>query len=114
MKTFKSLHPNSKNKVNLEEIIRIEADINYSHLVLSSGNKLIIARTLKSYEKDLSSPFLRVNKSCMINMHFLKSDSIGQESHQIIRLTDGFETAVSRRRINKVVNAISRYSENNN
>lgn len=111
MKTFKSLHPNSKNKVTLDDIIRIEADINYSHLVLCSGDKVIIARTLKAYEKDLSSPFLRVNKSCMINMHFLKSDSTGQESHQIIRLTDGFETSVSRRRINKVVDAISSFRQ---
>ncbi|GGD61767.1 hypothetical protein GCM10011514_27270 [Emticicia aquatilis] len=109
MKTFKSLHPNSKNKVNLEEIIRIEADINYSHLVLTSGDKLILARTLKAYEKDLSIPFVRVNKSCMVNIHFLENFFTVHESH--IRFMDGFETVVSRRRLYKVANAISNFRQ---
>lgn len=109
MKTFKTLHPNSKSKINLEEIVRIEADINYSHLILSSGGKLIIARTLKAYEKELSIPFLRVNKSCMINMHFLEKESINKKL--VIRLVDGFQASVSRRRIHYVVDSIARFKQ---
>lgn len=109
MKTFKSLHPKSKNKISLDEIVRIEADINYSHLVLASGNKLIIARTLKAYEKDLTFPFLRVNKSCMINMYFLENLSIVNEP--IIQMVDGFETSISRRRVPHVTNAISKFKQ---
>jgi DNA-binding LytR/AlgR family response regulator len=103
MKTFKNLHPNSKKKICLEEIIRIEADINYSHLILNSGKRIIIARTLKAYENDLSLPFLRVNKSCMVNVNYLGKIPISDSK---ILMIDGVEFQISRRRIERVSNAI--------
>lgn len=103
MKTFKNLHPNSKKKISLEEIVRIEADINYSHLVLNSGTRIILARTLKAYEKDLSLPFVRVNKSCMVNVNYLGENPISDSK---ILMIDGVEFQISRRRIERVSNAI--------
>lgn len=104
MKTFKNLHPNSKKKISLEEIVRIEADINYSHLVLNSGTRIILARTLKAYEKDLSLPFVRVNKSCMVNVNYLGENPISDSK---ILMIDGVEFQISRRRIDRVSKAVS-------
>jgi DNA-binding LytR/AlgR family response regulator len=103
MKTFKNLHPKSKSRITFEQVIRIEADINYCHLILNTGKRIILARTLKAYEKDLSFPFLRVNRSCIINLLFLDSQFL--ESNKI-KLQDGYETNISRRRTEKVSKAI--------
>jgi DNA-binding LytR/AlgR family response regulator len=103
MKTFKNLHPNSKKKIHLEEIIRIEGDANYSHLVLNSGKRIILARTLKSYEKDLTLPFLRVSKSCMVNINYLNEKPISDSK---IMMIDGKEIHVSRRRVERVSSII--------
>lgn len=105
MKTFRKIIP-KKKPLRLEEITRIEADINYSHLFLSSGKRIILARTLKTYERNLPFPFLRVNRSCMININFLQRDQT--PSAKIIRMIDGTEIAISRRRIHLVSEAIAK------
>lgn len=99
MKTFRKTIP-KKKLLSLEEITRIEADINYSHLFLASGKQIILARTLKTYEKALPLPFLRVNRSCMININFLQRNQMAKD--KIIKMIDGTEIAISRRRIHFV------------
>ncbi len=106
MKTFKNLHPKAKNLIAFEQVVRIEADVNYSHLILNTGKRIILARTLKAYEKDLSLPFLRVNRSCIVNLLFIENN----HEETTIKLTDGFETSVSRRRVDFVNNAISNFN----
>jgi two-component system LytT family response regulator len=105
MKTFKNLHPYSKKKIRLEEIIRIEADINYSHLILNTGKRIMLARTLKAYENDLTLPFLRVNRSCMVNLHYLEKNPI--QINNSIKMIDGYVAKISRRRVEFVSAAIS-------
>lgn len=104
MKTHRKTIP-QKKPLRIEEIIRIEADINYSHLYLASGKRIVLARTLKTYEKDLPFPFLRVNRSCMININFLHRNQTPAD--KTIRMIDGTEIAISRRRMNLVSQAIS-------
>jgi len=104
MKTFKLLHPKAKSKILIEEIIRIEGDVNYCHLILSTGRKIILARTLKAYEKALSLPFVRVSKSCMVNLKYLHKNPC-LESQQLL-MVDGTKIQISRRRIETVSQAI--------
>ncbi|MCU0447231.1 MAG: LytTR family transcriptional regulator [Microscillaceae bacterium] len=104
MKTYKNLHPNSKIDISLEDVVRIEADINYSHLILNSGQRIILARTLKAYEKDLSFPFLRVNKSFIINVNFLDEMPILDKK---VMMKDGKIIPISRRRVERVEKAIA-------
>lgn len=104
MKTFRKTIPNKK-PLRLEEVTRIEADINYSHLFLVSGKRIILARTLKTYERNLPFPFLRVNRSCMININFLQRNQVPNDKK--IRMIDGTEIAISRRRIHLVSEAIA-------
>jgi two-component system LytT family response regulator len=104
MKTSRKTIPRKK-PLRIEEITRIEADINYSHLFMASGKRIILARTLKTYEKDLPLPFLRVNRSCMININFLQRNQTPQ--NKTIKMIDGTEIAISRRRIHFVSEAIA-------
>jgi two-component system LytT family response regulator len=60
--------------VALSEIIRCEADNTYTHFYLSSGEKLLVSKSLKEYA-DLLHPngFLRTHQSHLVNPKYVKS-----------------------------------------
>lgn len=58
---------------NKSEIIRAEADSNYTELHLVTGKKIVSSKTLKEIEISLAkSSFIRVHKSHLININFIK------------------------------------------
>ena len=66
--------------VDTTEIIRIEADVNYSTFYIDDGRKVIVSRAIKEWEEILiNKGFHRIHKSHMINInklsYFDKSDS---------------------------------------
>jgi two-component system LytT family response regulator len=66
--------------VNLEDIIRIEADGNYSTFFIEDGRKVIVSRPIREYEEALiDKGFHRIHKSHLINInklsYFDKTDS---------------------------------------
>lgn len=76
------------------DIIRIEADENYSIVHLHGGKKLTLAKTLKQFQEMLDpQSFLRPCRSQIINTRFIKKVSETQ-----ITLKNGFQLPVSRRR----------------
>lgn len=60
--------------VNTEEIIRCEADNNYTNFFFIDGNQLLISKSLKEYS-DLLKPhgFVRAHQSHLVNPKFVKS-----------------------------------------
>ena len=60
--------------VNTEEIVRCEADNNYTNFFFSDGNQLLISKSLKEYS-DLLKPhgFVRAHQSHLVNPKFVKS-----------------------------------------
>ncbi len=67
LKTLESVYV-----VELETIIRCEADRNYTTFFLTKGNKIVVSKTLKEYEGLLSNyNFLRVQQSHLINLDFV-------------------------------------------
>jgi two-component system LytT family response regulator len=59
--------------VNLSEIIRIEADGNYSTFFIEDGRKVIVCKAIKDYEEELiDKGFYRIHKSHIININKLK------------------------------------------
>jgi two-component system LytT family response regulator len=59
--------------VELEDIIRCEADRNYTIVYLSGKRKILISKTLKDYEDLLGAyNFLRVHQSHLINLDFVE------------------------------------------
>lgn len=60
--------------VGIEEIIRCEADSNYTNFFFSDGGQLLISKSLKEYS-DLLKPhgFVRAHQSHLVNPKFVKS-----------------------------------------
>ncbi len=82
-----------------EEIIRCEADSNYTKFFLNKRKNMISSKTLKEYEELLSEyNFLRVHKSHLVNRKFIKSLS----NDGFIILNDDSKIEVSRRRYSEV------------
>ena len=83
--------------INFSEILRFEAEDNYTHIYKTNGEKITVSKTLKSYEKMLHGlNFYRVHKGHMINMHHIDRFVKGEGGY--IVMEDGKKIDVSRRR----------------
>jgi two-component system, LytTR family, response regulator len=62
--------------LNINDIVRLESDSNYTNVYAADGTKLMISKTLKDYEDLLcggENKFMRVHQSHIINMkHVVK------------------------------------------
>jgi two-component system LytT family response regulator len=77
--------------VKMEDIIRLRGNGNFTDLYLNNGSKKMVCRFLKHFSEILPLPFLRVHKSHIINMNFVKSYNKGG----YITLYDDSEIEVS-------------------
>jgi two-component system LytT family response regulator len=67
LKTQESVHV-----IELDNIIRCEADRNYTSFYLVGGKKILVSKTLKDYETLLQGHnFLRVQQSHLINLDYV-------------------------------------------
>jgi two-component system, LytTR family, response regulator len=81
--------------INIKDIIRLEAEDNYTHIFLK-GQKMTVAKTLKNYEELLSTVnFFRVHKGHLINLNFMNR-FMRNESEVVME--DGASISVSKRR----------------
>ena len=80
--------------VELHEIIRCEADRNYTSFFLVGGKKILVSKTLKEYETLLSSHnFLRVQQSHLINLDYVDRYDKGNGGSVVLK--DGSEVPLS-------------------
>lgn len=79
--------------VRMEEIIRLKGNGNFTDVYLTSGHKKMVCRFLKHFAEILAPPFIRVHKSHIINIHFVKSYHKGNGGY--VCLNDGSEVEVS-------------------
>jgi two-component system, LytTR family, response regulator len=81
--------------VQLDEIIRLQAESNYTHIFLTNNKVFISAKTLKDYDEMLQGQkFLRVHKSHLVNpAHIQAYDRQG-----ILQMSDGSKVEVARRK----------------
>ncbi|AWI25320.1 LytR/AlgR family response regulator transcription factor [Flavobacterium pallidum] len=77
--------------VKMEDIVRLRGNGNFTDLYLTNGHKKMVCRFLKHFSEILPLPFLRVHKSHIINLHFVKSYNKGG----FLTLHDGAEIEVS-------------------
>ncbi len=83
--------------INIKEIVRCEAEDNYTHIHMENGEKLTASRTIKSYEELLRSVnFYRVHKSHLVNLNFMRKFVKGDGGYLV--MDDGKKIEVSRRR----------------
>ena len=95
--------------VNVDELMHLQADDNYTVLFLTNDRKILATRTLGEFEKILESPeFFRIHKSTIINLSFL----VGYSSFQgnFAELKDGSRLDISRRKLAEFREKIKRFS----
>jgi two-component system LytT family response regulator len=93
--------------VQVSQIIRCEADNTYTNFFLSSGEKIMISRSLKEYA-DMLQPhgFIRSHQSHLINPSYIKSWL--KEDGGILLLTDGYKIPVSKPNRERVKNLLNK------
>jgi len=77
--------------VKMEEIVRLRGNGNFTDIYLSNGSKKMVCRFLKHFSELLPFPFIRVHKSHIINVNFVKSYNKGG----FLTLHDASEIEVS-------------------
>jgi two-component system, LytTR family, response regulator len=93
------IHHNDRVKMlKLSEIICFEADSNYTNIFTSANEKFSPAKLLKDFEDFLADhpDFMRVSKSAIINLSYIKEYSKGDPC--ILYMRNGKEFEVSRRK----------------
>lgn len=83
--------------VQINDIIRCEADGNYTKFHLNTDDKILVTKTLKEFDETLSDlGFIRVHKSHLINLKYIDRYVKGEGG--TIIMNDGTQVEVSRRR----------------
>ena len=89
LKTQESVHV-----VELDQIIRCEADRNYTSFFLKDSKKILVSKTLKEYETLLSAHnFLRVQQSHLVNIEYV--DRYDKKNGGAVVMKDGSEVPLS-------------------
>lgn len=91
--------------LEVANIIRCEADINYTIIHTKDGRKMMVSKTLKSFEALLvNCKFFRVHNSHLINLDYIKKYTKGKGGY--VTLIDNSTIEVSIRRKDEFLKAI--------
>ncbi len=105
-------HGQGFKMVDLEDIIHIEADSNYSVFHLSNQDKIAVSKVLREFEEILpSDQFVRIHKSNIINLNYLKE--YNSKNGLLVLLKNGESLHVSRRRASDFFDKIKLFTKTN-
>jgi len=91
--------------VRIDEIVRCESDDNYTTVFMRNGEKIVVSKTLKDYERLLSDMhFCRVHKQHLINLKYVEKYVPGDGGYLI--LEDGSHVDVSRRKKDQLLDLL--------
>ncbi|MBC7863887.1 MAG: response regulator transcription factor [Bacteroidia bacterium] len=95
------------NVVSINEVVRCEADRNYTVFSLINKKTILVSRPLKEFD-DMLSPFgfFRCHHSHLVNLSFI--DRLEKRDGGILIMKDGSEVLVSARKNAELVAALSR------
>jgi two-component system, LytTR family, response regulator len=84
--------------IDVDDIVSLQADSNYTILHLVSMQKLVISKTLKDFEELLDvAQFARIHKSYIIQLRHIKEYSTSDGG--MVKMTDGNQWSISRRQL---------------
>lgn len=93
--------------VRLRDIIRLEAEDNYTHFWLTSGERITASKTIKAFEDTLLRlNFVRVHKKHIVNMNFMKTYIKGEGGYLVLETGETIE--VSRRKKSNLMDSVRR------
>lgn len=92
LKTAENIH-----LVDIRDIIRCEADRNYTMFYIQGQKKILVSKTLKDYEETLSAyGFYRSHQSHLININYI--DNFERADGGSVIMKDGSKVPVSTRK----------------
>lgn len=84
--------------IDLDEIVSLQADSNYTIIHLKDMQKLVISKTLKDFEELLNdNQFARIHKSYIVNLSYIKEYSTIDGG--VVKMIDGNQWSISRRQL---------------
>lgn len=91
----------------VENIVYCESDNYYTIIHLVTGEKLLVSKTLKEYDKTLSADgFIRIHQKYLVKVSEIKTYS--KSDGGFVTLNNGTHLTVSRRKKDELLKAISR------
>jgi len=91
--------------LSIDQIVRCEADKNYTNIFLQNGQSILSSKNLKEYEDMLQDEaFYRVHQSHLINLNFI--EKLTKEDGAYLVLKDGSQVEVSRRRKSELMDRL--------
>jgi two-component system LytT family response regulator len=88
----------SVNFLDVNEIISLQADSNYTIIHKVDMQKMVVTRTLKDFEDILdNNQFVRIHKSHIVNLKYIKEYSTADGG--IVKMNDGNVWSISRRQL---------------
>jgi two-component system LytT family response regulator len=100
-------HASGFSLESISNIVRLEADDNYTRLFFANGKSSLVSRSLSEFERVLPSGlFARIHKSILINLEYLEEFS--HSDGGTVKMSDGHSTLVSKRKKNELLEKISK------
>ncbi len=91
--------------VNISDIIRVEANNNYSHFHFTNRSKLIVSKTLKEFDEQLTPHnFFRVHQSHLVNLNFVEAYQNNNGDYALLK--NGHKVEISRRKKSEFLQTI--------
>ena len=92
--------------VSLSEVVRCEADRNYTLFILTNKKNILVSKPIKEYDEMLSSfGFFRSHHSHLVNLSFV--DRLEKRDGGILIMKDGSEALVSSRKQAELISALN-------
>lgn len=96
--------------IDVDHIIHIEAESNYSTFHLQDKEKITVSKVLKEFEEILpESQFVRVHKSSIVNLNYILE--YNSKNGLELTLKNGKKIAVSRRRASDFQDKVRNYTQ---
>ncbi len=84
--------------IEVDDVVSLQADSNYTIIHMNNMKKLVISKTLKDFEDLLGqTQFARIHKSYIVNLRYIKEYSTTDGG--IVKMTDGNQWSISRRQL---------------
>lgn len=84
--------------IEVDDIVSLQADSNYTIIHMRDMQKLVISKTLKDFEELLDGQqFVRIHKSYIVNLRYIKEYSTTDGG--MVKMADGNQWSISRRQL---------------
>ncbi|MCB0647241.1 MAG: LytTR family transcriptional regulator [Saprospiraceae bacterium] len=95
--------------IQINSIIYLKSDSNYTYIFLESGRSILVSKTLKNYELLLKNSFIRVHNSYLVNPDYIQG-FLKKTNHLL--LCNHLEIPVSRSKKLNVKNLFKKSNRN--